>query len=366
MDFLLEDARERAKRRRQDRKRSIELPEGYHFLPKGDRLPVVVAARLSLSFPVLISAVPLYTIKGSAFQKHRQNDDRKFEPEDLQKHWFSDGGISSNFPIHFFDSWLPSRPTFGVKLTAHPKTAFQTETHLREDQLLGLPLSAAGQVDEARWEDAPLPTDLDKEDGYADVYLPKANAPLAAEWMDLSGDSEGERARSRPELTKFIWAIFSTAQNYRDNTQSLLPSYRERIIHVRLKKGEGGLNLAMDPKKIEEVEKKGARAGDLACGFNFKHHRWVRLRVLTAQLEGELKRIADLFNTQFDCDELFREQLAATKPQDRFPYPRDARWCKEALRRLGELVAIVNQWEPPIFGDEDPRPNPILRVTPRT
>jgi hypothetical protein len=35
--------------------------------------------------------------------------------------YFSDGGICSNFPIQFFDSALPTCPTFGVDLrTLHP------------------------------------------------------------------------------------------------------------------------------------------------------------------------------------------------------------------------------------------------------
>jgi hypothetical protein len=60
----------------------------------GDQLPVVVAVRLSLSFPVLIASIPLYAQDGG-------------------RHWFSDGGICSNFPVHLFDSWLPRRPTSG-------------------------------------------------------------------------------------------------------------------------------------------------------------------------------------------------------------------------------------------------------------
>ena len=56
-----------------------------------------VAARLSLSFPVLLSAIPLYDEQGT-------------------QHWFSDGGICSNFPLHFFDSPLPRWPTFGLDL----------------------------------------------------------------------------------------------------------------------------------------------------------------------------------------------------------------------------------------------------------
>src|SRR5436190_2967133 len=45
------------------------LPKGYFYLPEGDALPVVVGARMSMSFPLLLSAVPLYTVKRSAFSE---------------------------------------------------------------------------------------------------------------------------------------------------------------------------------------------------------------------------------------------------------------------------------------------------------
>jgi hypothetical protein len=87
-----------------------ELPSGYHFFPNPEDFPVVVAARMSLSFPILFSAIPLYTIKAA------QQDSQLIKIDDLQLNWFSDGGISSNFPIHFFDGWIPSYPTFGINL----------------------------------------------------------------------------------------------------------------------------------------------------------------------------------------------------------------------------------------------------------
>jgi hypothetical protein len=65
-------------------------------------LPVLVAARLSLSFPLLLSAVRFYT--GHS------------ERADVVETWLSDGGIASNFPIHFFDAWIPRFPTFGLDL----------------------------------------------------------------------------------------------------------------------------------------------------------------------------------------------------------------------------------------------------------
>src|SRR5919199_1055184 len=93
-----------------------QLP-GFHFLPAGDDLPVIVATRMSLSFPLLLSAVPLYTLSTTTYRKPQVSR------EDLQQNWFSDGGISSNFPIHLFDAWLPERPTFGITLTKLPPEA---------------------------------------------------------------------------------------------------------------------------------------------------------------------------------------------------------------------------------------------------
>ncbi len=75
-------------------------------LPPPAQLPVLLAARFSLSFPGLISAVPLLFVDYG----------RKPEQVALVMAWFSDGGIASNFPMHLFDSPFPSRPTFGFDL----------------------------------------------------------------------------------------------------------------------------------------------------------------------------------------------------------------------------------------------------------
>ena len=73
----------------------------------GAGLPVAAAARLSLSFPLLFSAVPLYAID----YEQREAGSRR-----LRRCWFTDGGVSSNFPIHIFDAALPRWPTFGLWL----------------------------------------------------------------------------------------------------------------------------------------------------------------------------------------------------------------------------------------------------------
>jgi predicted acylesterase/phospholipase RssA len=50
----------------------------------------------------------------------------------LQQNWFSDGGIASNFPIHFFDAWLPRRPTFGVNLVSLPDEQIEGTESVKE------------------------------------------------------------------------------------------------------------------------------------------------------------------------------------------------------------------------------------------
>jgi len=79
----------------------------YYFQNEAD-LPVAMLARMSLSFPILFTTVPLY------------RRDYTFKSSDEQrktvKCHFSDGGISSNFPVQFFDQFLPHTPTFGIAL----------------------------------------------------------------------------------------------------------------------------------------------------------------------------------------------------------------------------------------------------------
>ena len=67
-------------------------------------MPVLLATRMSLAVPGLIASVPFYERRPEGSQ-----------PEHVE-HWFSDGAITSNFPVHFFDALLPGHPTFGLDL----------------------------------------------------------------------------------------------------------------------------------------------------------------------------------------------------------------------------------------------------------
>jgi predicted acylesterase/phospholipase RssA len=329
--------------------KSVRLPDGYWFLPALTDFPVAVAMRMSLSFPLLISAVPLFTMSRRAFKDHSGKSPLDITEADLQRNWFSDGGIASNFPIHFFDAWLPTRPTFGITLVSLPADAFTHEDGIKRERPNNMSILPAEGAEDG---DLALEgAELRRED----VFLPNANHRPDPDWKPL------------PHLLSFIWSIFATAQNYRDNTQAMLPSYRERVVQLRLSDDEGGLNLAMDPATIQRVREKGARAGEaLLTDFNFNHHQWVRFRVLMGQLEPNLQAIETVLKDEvFPIARLIEMQLNGGDAATPFPYRRSQVWCDDALKRVTALRELVESWpHTPFFGQDTPLPNPVLRVTP--
>jgi predicted acylesterase/phospholipase RssA len=313
-----------------DKKANEELPEGFYYLATGDALPVIVATRLSLSFPILLSAIKLYTLNGQATQKNKD----KFEASDLQANWFSDGGISSNFPIHFFDAWLPQRPTFGIDLTDSPE---------KESERFSAINSHA------------------QSQNIGDVHLPTTTEEVLPRWSEVK------------TLPAFGAAIFNTARNYRDAMQSRLPSYRERIIQIQLNANEGGLNLAMPETTMQTIAAKGKLAGEClqhqySQGTGFREHQWVRFRVLMHYLEASLFEMKATFTTPQHFEALFQEQL---QHQGNNPWyaPENSLWCKTAEARMTALLDLLDQWEKvhggKVFFSKHPiKPEASLRVTP--
>ena len=268
--------------------------EGLVPWPAARDLPVVVATRMSLSFPILISAVPLYAVDRSM----HVGEEKVFE-----RTWFSDGGITSNFPISFFDSLLPSRPTFGINLRPfHPRH----------------PIS---------------------DDERANVWMPRTNRGGILEWW-----SRWTEGRGLGSLASFAHAIADTMQNWVDNQQTRVPGYRDRIVHIAHTDDEGGLNLAMPPEVLDRLAERGRCAGerlvdyyttppgvalppghhDRAAGggaadpegrvVSWENHRWIRLRTSLALVSDAIDSLGDRF------DDGYADDLAA--PLDAAPsYP---------------------------------------------
>ena len=78
---------------------AVDMPPaaGFLRLPCADKLPVVVAVRMGLSFPILVYAVPLYSRNAT----YPLNGGIQ---QTLRRCWFCDAGNSGNLPIRLIDS----------------------------------------------------------------------------------------------------------------------------------------------------------------------------------------------------------------------------------------------------------------------
>lgn len=196
-------------------------------LPAAEALPVVVAVRLSLSFPVLFSALPLRLMTSGELA------------------YFSDGGLTSNFPMSLFDEPVPGRPVLGLNLT---------------------------------YQHQPGPPPAGSQSGSVHLYDPARPAPLPV-----------QPAASTPA---FLAAIFETTRLWYDRLGLHTPGIQERLARVELYPGDGGLNLTMPPAVIDRLAERGRLAGQaLAQRFatpghplGFEYHQGVRAALLAANL----------------------------------------------------------------------------------
>jgi hypothetical protein len=282
---------------------------------------------MSLSFPILISAVPLW---GFDFSYAAKDDRGERGEARLSRCWFSDGGLTSNFPIHFFDGPIPRWPTFAFNLTPfHPRFAY------------------------------------DPHDETRNVWLPSTNGEgLTENW---SNPPEGGRISA---LFWFLRRIVDTMQNWRDNIQLKVPGFRDRIAQVHLRDVEGGLNLTMPREVIAALGARGAYAARvLAERFSdhsppgtiltWDNHCWVRLRSMMSLLQQHVTKIERAY-AQKEGTKSYA-QIEEHPPSYRFPEPAAAR------AMLAELDELAAGWAvtPGGLSEGAPKPAPELRIMPR-
>jgi len=293
-------------------------------LPDAEDLPIVVAARLSLSFPALVSAVPLYAVDFS-----RPRNQGKPSVLEAERCWFSDGGICSNFPVHFFDSPIPRWPTFAITLKqVHP--------------------------------------DYDKPGSGSDfVYLPKSNrGGILASWHRFNPTGKGLN-----DLVGFVGAILSTLLDWRDNLESRMPGYRNRIAHISLKPGEGGLNVTMPPALVKELAGRGTTAGKkLVTQFNFPQHVWARYRTTMNVVAEYLTDFAEDYATPSpDAPQIWdiiQGKSSQAPPGYDWNSAADRNDAVNETRDLASLAAGLAK-DNPFGGPTAPDPKPVLRPRPR-
>lgn len=308
---------------------------GLRWLPFPDDFPVIVAVRLSLSFPLLFSAVPLYKtgrpVKQKPLSKEGPADLVTFkeglnideENPEPRLCYFSDGGICSNFPVHFFDSPLPRRPTFGLNL-----------------RNLG---------------------------GKGNVYMPESNSEgRSYQWSIINTP------------LKFFFSIFNTSMEWTDNEYLKLPGYRDRIAHIHIDEEEGGLNLNMTKDEIINISERGREAGQILCErfsasahpMNWNNHRWIRFRTTMCLLQGYLLQIDRSLLSPGNRVEKTYEELLSIGDTPQIPGYRmqvgQKEFAEEVVSELKHLIKDTLKGGKSLCEkNEAPRPRPELRAKPR-
>ncbi|HHU39792.1 MAG TPA: hypothetical protein GXZ45_10995 [Propionibacterium sp.] len=266
-------------------------------LPHPADMPVAVGVRLSLSFPGVISAVPMWVL-----DRYRAEGNWAY-----REVWFSDGGLTSNFPLEFFDAPLPSHPTFGVTLEApHPDFPDQ-------------------------WAFRPL----------------KNNSGILGRVRPITGAGQ------------FLEAIIGVLVDWRDALTVPAAGNRDRVVEVRVPEDAGGLHLTMPPDVVAEVARRGEAGAEALESFDWDNHRWIRYRTATAGL-------GDLLHGARENWPHYAELLARDEPPS---YPvRDGRQDDDRAATAALLAAAqeLHDLDNPAHSGNVPTPRRPFRATPST
>lgn len=215
-------------------------------------LPIVVAARLSLSFPLLFTTVAVYAVDYEAPRDERI----------LRKCLLTDGGLCANFPVHLFDAAQPVWPTFALELDERLPTY--------ENERVWLPCTnLEGRADS--WQR-----------GVPGVYPAEKDGALSGVFRLASG-------------------MLNAMRTWNDTLTSKLPEVRDRVVRIGLRPGEGQLNIGMPGETIRRMAKDYGQAsaarlihafaptagGVIARGW--REHLYVRMQAEVRALRRHLR-----------------------------------------------------------------------------
>jgi hypothetical protein len=200
-----------------------------------------------------------------------------------------------------FDAPIPSRPTFLLNLLYEKELVPDMHRAGGTARDKGEPIEGEGL---AAGAEGPAETE---------IYMPRSNQ------SGLAPFTRFEPGNPIARLVGFGWQMVNTARYWNDNQLMAIPGYRDRIVHIKMFEGEGGLNLAMKPEQIERLKKRGFRAGDaIAKRFlpgqtkdplnpgkvlllNWSNHRFVRLRAYLAGIEATVARFTINWEKDKEC-----------------------------------------------------------------
>lgn len=284
-------------------------------LPPPADWPVLMAARLSLSFPLLLSAVPMYTLwRGHGVFKPGDGSPVRFRP---QRVFLSDGGITSNCPIDLFDKPLPGHPTFIINLY----TSGDADVTPRLSTRFSDPESKPAPVPPGGWR----------------------------------------------AVVDLLLRIVDTSLGWRDSLARTMPGYRERVLNIGVPQHLGGLNLCMSGNDIGKLAELGKAGAETLRGFSvprdgrthsgWDQHRWLRLRTALSALSAHHRTLVECACRGLPA----YRTLLDTRPQPEPQLVGDEAWL-EAQRLLEALESLSAAGLNRKLEQNSPEPLPDLRM----
>ncbi len=280
------------------------------------QLPIVVAARMSLSVPILFQAVPLL-----GFDLQVEAEDMK-----LQRLWFTDGGVVSNFPIHMLDKALPRWPTFGVTVEEEGRLR-SSSTRLMKSFV-------------------PYFSDMDESDRM--VFGGQF-------WRDFNETRQAPRWKG---VSQFLAGVLKIALDGEDQSHLRMPHVRNRVLRLYTNRAIGNaFNIKVNAEKIQEVNDRSIEGGKnlvMAYLSEIKNdkmppslwtdHRWVRLQMLIENLREHLRGFETaLFSKEVMPSSLYEQIAASTDPKTPPLCFRDRPSSPLSLAQMKQLQSLVEQ-----------------------
>ena len=175
-------------------------------------------------------------------------------------------------------------------------------------------------------------------------------------------------------MLAFGRSILDTARSWVDQSQLVMPGYRDRIVTIYHDKSEGGMNLTMDKPTVDGLVARGqGGAGKLVDSFvdgdGWRNHRWLRFRTATAGLDAWLTGL----RTGYDATGSGYPDLAGVDADDKHADAALPSYGLTQGRRIAvnertkALVDLARQWNTDpadAFTDNSPSPRPTLRLVP--
>jgi hypothetical protein len=271
------------------------------------------------------------------------------------KNWFSDGGITSNFPIHFFDKLIPRWPTFGLYIA-----------------------------------------DLDRNKTRAPTTEPTVKVTAfhtegrSERWTEIADNPQPQGQAAFKPFLNYLEALYTSAKDWSDNVNLRMPGVRDRVAIVyKNDPANGGLNLNLDRQRILTLGYRiGVQAGQsLAQKFaldptrvnpalngtpGWLDHRWVRLNSAVTAVKTALTGVGAALNTAYGTSPVGTQihEAANVPPLKHQQYfepkltPVQAQALAQATQAL-EALEVALASAPPVAPAYNAKPQAELRLRAR-